>query len=127
VASAAAARRREPTKPQDQLGSLAAWEEQGARQQGGGGFAAFASTSRLAFADPGKPQPRVRPPPRNVSQLPLHPGEARLFVTTAGETFRRHDTNAGAGGGTSGFVPGLASNPRRFNSSATGSGVVMSP
>ena len=122
-------------------------------KEGRGGAGAFVSTSRVVFTNPGKPQPRERlglgKVNNNSSQIPLNPSDTRLFLTTSGDTFRRYNFHTpepgggasgklgnggkggkGGGGGDDGvlgfmYVPGMAANPKRFDSTATGRGVVI--
>ena len=109
-------------------------EEEGASSGGGGVVPYLSTTSRAAFAHPGSPPPREILPARNASDVPLNTTNAKntgrqMLVTTAAEAF----TFRGGGGGGRRRRRGedvreklgLAANPRRYVSSATGAGVVL--
>lgn len=76
--------------------------------------------------DSGKPPSRTQLPPRDGSRPLLYKSDTRLFDTTMSDSFRGFTAKNRL---SQPLVRGLAANPKinkRFNSSMTGSGVVIS-
>mmetsp|Transcript_46213 Transcript_46213/g.74048 ORF Transcript_46213/g.74048 Transcript_46213/m.74048 type:complete len:514 (-) Transcript_46213:599-2140(-) len=112
-------------KPPDKLQSLA-WEESRKSVIPPLAMGSFVSTAHADFADPGKPPSRTQLPPRDGSRPLLYKSDTRLFDTTMSDSFRGFTAKNRL---SQPLVRGLAANPKinkRFNSSMTGSGVVIS-